>query len=144
MRISRAATYGILATVQLSESSSSPPIPCSQFAKLGNMPERFLLQVLRTLVNQGLLKSTRGVDGGYRLSRPLSQISLLEPLVDLTLRANAYSLVQAFGGTTERDGPGAFRGPFVSTEQSIIVLAIYLIAFVGISAVALRRRDVSG
>jgi Rrf2 family protein len=42
------------------------------------MPERFLLQVLRTLVNQGLLKSTRGVDGGYRLARPLSQITLLE------------------------------------------------------------------
>jgi Rrf2 family protein len=42
------------------------------------MPERFLLQVLRTLVNQGLLRSTRGVDGGYRLARPLSQISLLD------------------------------------------------------------------
>jgi len=78
LRISRAATYGILATVQLSESTSSPPIPCSQLAKLGDMPERFLLQVLRTLVNQGLLKSTRGVDGGYRLARPLSQITLLE------------------------------------------------------------------
>jgi Rrf2 family protein len=42
------------------------------------MPERFLLQVLRTLVNEGLLKSTRGVDGGYRLAKPLSQISLLD------------------------------------------------------------------
>lgn len=42
------------------------------------MPERFLLQVLRTLVNEGLLKSTRGVDGGYRLAKPASQISLLD------------------------------------------------------------------
>jgi Rrf2 family protein len=42
------------------------------------MPERFLLQVLRNLVNEGLLKSTRGVDGGYRLAKPLSQITLLE------------------------------------------------------------------
>ena len=55
-----------------------PPIPCSQLAKLGDMPERFLLQVLRTLVNQGLLRSTRGVDGGYRLTKPLSQITLLD------------------------------------------------------------------
>jgi Rrf2 family protein len=78
LRISRAATYGLLAAIQLSESSSAPPIPCSQLAKLGDMPERFLLQVLRTLVNQGLLRSTRGVDGGYRLTRPLSQISLLD------------------------------------------------------------------
>jgi Rrf2 family protein len=42
------------------------------------MPERFLLQVLRTLVNEGLLKSTRGVDGGYRLAKPLAQITLLD------------------------------------------------------------------
>ncbi len=78
MRISRAATYAILAAVQLSESSASPPIPCSQLAQLGDMPERFLLQVLRTLVNEGILKSTRGVDGGYRLAKPLSQITLLD------------------------------------------------------------------
>jgi len=78
LRISRASTYAILAAVQLSESPASPPVPCSQLARLGDMPERFLLQVLRTLVNQGLLKSTRGVDGGYRLAKPLSQITLLE------------------------------------------------------------------
>ena len=78
MRISRASTYGVLAAVQLSDSPSSPPVPCSQLAQLGDMPERFLLQVLRTLVNEGLLKSTRGVDGGYRLAKPLSQITLLD------------------------------------------------------------------
>jgi Rrf2 family protein len=42
------------------------------------MPERFLLQILRVLVTHGILKSTRGVDGGYSLSRPPDQISLLE------------------------------------------------------------------
>ncbi len=78
MRISRASTYAVLATVQLSESTASPPVPCSKLAQLGDMPERFLLQVLRTLVNEGVLKSTRGVDGGYRLAKPLSQITLLE------------------------------------------------------------------
>ena len=78
MRISRASLYAVLATVQLSESSASAPVPCSHLSKLGDMPERFLLQVLRNLVNEGLLKSTRGVDGGYRLAKPLSQISLLD------------------------------------------------------------------
>jgi Rrf2 family protein len=41
------------------------------------MPERFLLQVLRQMVNYGLLKSTRGVDGGYCLMRPAHEITLL-------------------------------------------------------------------
>jgi Rrf2 family protein len=42
------------------------------------MPERFLLQILRVLVTHGILKSTRGVDGGYSLSRSPEAISLLE------------------------------------------------------------------
>lgn len=42
------------------------------------MPERFLLQILRVLVTHGILRSTRGVDGGYSLTKPADQISLLE------------------------------------------------------------------
>jgi Rrf2 family protein len=44
----------------------------------GNMPERFLLQILRNLVTHGILRSTRGVDGGYSLVRPADEVSLLE------------------------------------------------------------------
>lgn len=42
------------------------------------MPERFLLQILRNLVTRGLLRSTRGVEGGYSLTRPPEQITLLD------------------------------------------------------------------
>jgi len=42
------------------------------------MPERFLLQILRNLVAHGILGSSRGVEGGYRLERPPEEISLLE------------------------------------------------------------------
>ncbi len=42
------------------------------------MPERFLLQILRNLVNHGILHSTRGVDGGYTLGRSPLEISLLD------------------------------------------------------------------
>jgi Rrf2 family protein len=42
------------------------------------MPERFLLQVLRGLVTHGILRSARGVDGGYMLKRSPAEISLLE------------------------------------------------------------------
>lgn len=42
------------------------------------MPERFLLQILRNLVNHGILQSTRGVEGGYTLERRPEDISLLQ------------------------------------------------------------------
>lgn len=78
MRMSQAAAYALAATIQLSDSTSLPPVPCSTLSRLGNMPERFLLQVMRHLVNAGLVKSTRGVEGGYRLTKPLAQTTLLE------------------------------------------------------------------
>lgn len=77
MRMSRASAYAISAVLQLAETPPGVPIPCSELAKTGTMPERFLLQVLRNLVNHGLLKSIRGVDGGYYLNRPASEITLL-------------------------------------------------------------------
>lgn len=75
--MSRASAYALGAVLQLADAPTGVPIPCSRLAKTGAMPERFLLQVLRKLVNHGIVKSTRGVEGGYSLARPLSEISLL-------------------------------------------------------------------
>jgi Rrf2 family protein len=77
-KLSRTVTYAIAATLQLAKSSGDSPVPCNQIAAEGKMPERFLLQILRSLVNAGILKSTRGVVGGYALNKPASEISLLE------------------------------------------------------------------
>src|SRR5262249_26962702 len=76
--LSRTTAYAVQATLQLAQSEPGLPIPCSQLAAEGQMPERFLLQILRNLVTHGILQSTRGVDGGYSLERSPEQISLLE------------------------------------------------------------------
>ena len=78
MKLSRTVSYAVRATLQLAQLSSKGPVPCSKLAAEGKMPERFLLQILRNLVTHGILRSTRGVDGGYALVRPADQISLLE------------------------------------------------------------------
>jgi Rrf2 family transcriptional regulator, cysteine metabolism repressor len=78
MKLSRTVAYGVQATLQLARSNSPTPVPCSQLASEGHMPERFLLQILRHLVTHGILHSTRGVDGGYNLERSPEDISLLE------------------------------------------------------------------
>lgn len=78
MKLSRTVAYALQATMQLAVSDSDTPVPCSQIASKGEMPERFLLQVLRSLVNHGVLRSTRGVDGGYMLIRSPNEISLLD------------------------------------------------------------------
>jgi Rrf2 family protein len=76
MKVSRTIAYAIHATLQLAGGERGVPIPCSKLAEEGQMPERFLLQILRSLVTRGLLKSTRGVEGGYCLARSPDEISL--------------------------------------------------------------------
>lgn len=78
MKLSRTVTYAIQAMLQLAESDSKAPVPCSRLAAQGAMPERFLLQILRSLVNHGILQSTRGVDGGYALLKSPDEISVLD------------------------------------------------------------------
>lgn len=78
MKLSRTVSYALQATLQLARGKSGVPVPCSQLAAQGKMPERFLLQILRNLVAHGILASTRGVDGGYALGRRADEISLLE------------------------------------------------------------------
>jgi Rrf2 family protein len=78
MKLSRTVSYAVRATLQLAQLEAQGPVPCSRLAAEGKMPERFLLQILRNLVTHGILRSTRGVDGGYALVRPADQISLLE------------------------------------------------------------------
>jgi Rrf2 family protein len=78
MKLSRTVAYAVRATLALAQAETQGPVPCSKLASEGKMPERFLLQILRSLVTHGILRSTRGVDGGYALVRPANEISLLE------------------------------------------------------------------
>jgi Rrf2 family protein len=79
MKLSRTSSYALQAVLQLARSDSSgAPVPCSRLAADGKMPERFLLQILRSLVTHGILGSTRGVVGGYCLERRPEDISLLD------------------------------------------------------------------
>ena len=80
LQISQTAWYALQATLQLAVAYPSHHIPCGRLAHAGRMPERFLLQILRTLVVRGVLRSVRGSDGGYALARPPSEISLLHIL----------------------------------------------------------------
>jgi Rrf2 family protein len=54
------------------------PVPSHLIAQDRGIPERFLLKVLKPLVSARVLLSVKGPNGGYRLARPASKVSLLE------------------------------------------------------------------
>jgi Rrf2 family protein len=78
MKISRTVGYAIRASIQLAQAPGGTSVACGQLARAGEMPERFLLQILRSLVNHGILNSTRGAEGGFSLGRDPQEISLLD------------------------------------------------------------------
>jgi Rrf2 family protein len=78
MKLSQSVAYAVHAVLRLAENHEASPISCKKLAEQGNMPERFLLQILRDLAKQGILLSTRGGGGGFMLDRRPDEISLLE------------------------------------------------------------------
>jgi ABC-2 type transport system permease protein len=80
------------------------------------------------------------------LSALADSVSVLEPLTNIFLRANGYSIATALGASTqdiESSGPGSFGGPFLDSLQAVAVLAAFIVAFVALSGLLLRRRDVA-
>src|ERR1700677_2712969 len=81
MRLSKKGEYAVRALIEIGFEASNRPnslIQISTVAQRTNIPEKFLEQILLALRNGGVLKSKRGVEGGYSLARPATEITLGE------------------------------------------------------------------
>ena len=78
MKLTNSAIYALRAVFLISENEFDKPVSCRQLASDGEMPERFLLQILRNLVANGILRSVRGVIGGYLMKSQPDQLTVLE------------------------------------------------------------------
>ena len=84
MKLSAKAEYACLAVIALARQGlDSTPVRVREIAETHGIPERYLVQILIQLKGAGLVYSTRGSAGGYRLARPAEQISLLEVLTSI-------------------------------------------------------------
>jgi Rrf2 family protein len=91
MKLTRASDYALGALVHLVRAGDGGPVPSHLIADAHGIPERFLVKVLRPLVNAGILRSVKGPGGGYRLGRAPKEVSLLEVVeaVDGRIRGTA-------------------------------------------------------
>jgi Rrf2 family protein len=64
--------------IYLARAGRTDPVPLTEIAHREEMPTAFLERVLARLREGGLVASTRGASGGYRLSRPAEAISVAD------------------------------------------------------------------
>jgi Rrf2 family protein len=81
MYLSAKSQYACLAMLQLAvDFPSGEPVQIRSIAERHGIPQRFLVQILLQLKRAGLVTSTRGSQGGYRLGQSPQEISLAEVL----------------------------------------------------------------
>ncbi len=80
--ITTKSPYALQALVELGRSGGPAPVPIGELARRRDIPVQFLEQLFAVLRRAGVLRSQRGVKGGYSFAREPSEITVLE-LVEL-------------------------------------------------------------
>jgi Rrf2 family transcriptional regulator, cysteine metabolism repressor len=93
--ITTKSPYALQALTELGRSGGDGPVPIGELARRRDIPVQFLEQLFATLRRAGVLKSQRGVKGGYTFARSPSEITVLE-------------IVELLEGPLGRDAEGIF------------------------------------
>jgi Rrf2 family protein len=78
MQITRSGEYGLRGLVFLAKQPLEKVTLVSEVSKVQNIPETFLAKIFQRLSKAGLLRSIRGLNGGFTLGRPAHEITMRE------------------------------------------------------------------
>src|ERR1700755_342462 len=76
MLFSTKAEYGVRLMVELGRQPGSQPVSLGSVAEAENLPLSYLEHLVAKLRKAGLVTSTRGAHGGYRLAKPAAEITM--------------------------------------------------------------------
>jgi Rrf2 family cysteine metabolism transcriptional repressor len=93
--ITTKSPYALKALTELGRAGGTGPVPIGELARRRDVPVQFLEQLFATLRRAGVLKSQRGVKGGYTFARDPSTVTVLE-------------IVELLDGPLGRDAEGPF------------------------------------
>lgn len=121
MRVSSKAHYGLRMMTQFARAHGEGPLSIAEVARLEHLPLAYLEQLAGQVRRGGLVQSTRGVHGGYSLTRAPHQISVLEVVRTLEGEVAPVECVSTeyVSGTCHRESECASRGLWQRLKQSI-------------------------
>jgi Rrf2 family protein len=74
--VSQKSQYALRAIYELAQATGQTPVPATAIARAQLIPHRYLEQILRDLRRQGVVRSYRGVRGGYVLVRNPAELTV--------------------------------------------------------------------
>jgi len=78
VRVSAKVDYAVRAAIELALAEPGRPVKGERVAQAQEIPLKFLENILAELRHAGLVRSQRGVEGGYWLARPPDEISVAD------------------------------------------------------------------
>jgi Rrf2 family cysteine metabolism transcriptional repressor len=78
LSITTKSPYAVAALAELGRAGDSGPVPIGELARRREIPVQFLEQLFAALRRAGMLRSFRGVKGGYSFARTPETITVLE------------------------------------------------------------------
>ena len=97
MKLSTKSRYGLRAVIEIAKSYGSSPAKRKVVASNQGISDSYLENILIVLKNNRIIETTRGVNGGYILSRPPREITILEIVNSLE---GPLDLVDCIGSKT--------------------------------------------
>lgn len=117
MRLSTRGKYGLYAMYYLACHQGEGPQTLHSISGMG-VPEQYLEQLLGSLRRGGLVRATRGANGGYQLARPPEQVTLLD-IVDAMEGPVELSECTSPGQTCDRADSCPVRWVWQQTTDAI-------------------------
>ena len=76
--ITTKSPYALRALIELYRRGDAALVPIAEVARRGEIPVQLLEQLFATLRRAGVLRSQRGVKGGYSFARPPTEVTVLD------------------------------------------------------------------
>jgi Rrf2 family protein len=114
MRMSEGVEWAVHSCLNLSWLPGGEAVPAAKLAEFYELPAAYLNKQLQALARAGIVASTPGPRGGFRLARAPESITLLDVVVAIEGADEAFRCEQLL-----RKGPGA--DPAVDYRQACLV-----------------------
>ena len=109
--ITSKSPYALQALTELARAGDDRPVPIGELARRREIPVQFLEQLFATLRRAGILRSQRGVKGGYSFARSPREITVLE-------------VVELLDGPLGRDAAGVFSDAATAARDVLAAVTI--------------------